>query len=366
MILQNAPGYTIRMSFPDATPRAIAGEAETARVFPGAVVWLSRGDAVAAHFASGNTAYDAEYSAPVQRDTLYDLASVSKPFTMTAWLIAAREHGIAAEMPLARFLPVFESTPLQDITLRDLLRHSSGLRFAVQELAKTPVAEWNARIAAAPPGNAAGDKVYYSCTNYYLLARVLEIVCGSTLREFIEERILAPLGLAHTTFEPLREYSLQQLAPTEIDATTGQPWHGIAHDPAARSWREQTGGACGNAGLFSTAADLARFSRMWLEDGAPLLREDDARRAFTDALPENQNLRGWCWQIDALGFMSHLRPPQTAGHMGFTGPTLFLNPHTKHLAIVLNNRVYPTRDGPNRLSYHRRLAAWLFETTGVE
>jgi len=347
-------------------PFVICREAQDARVFPGATVWLSRGQKIAAHFASGTTAYDANYSAPVALDTIYDIASLSKLFTMTAWLMAARENKIEVETPIARFIPQRSSTSFDDITIRDLLRHSSGITFAIQELENVPASQWNARIAAAPLGHKVGSKVHYSCTNYYLLARIIEIIAATPLHIFIADRILAPLQMWDTTFSPTEQYSLQQIAPTEIDKEDQTPHHGIVHDEAARSWQLQTGGACGNAGLFSTASDLARFARIWLEDGAPILHETDARRAFSNTLPENQNLRGWCWQIDMLGFMSHLRPPQTVGHMGFTGPTLLLNPQTKHIAVVLNNRVYPTRDGPNRLSYHRRLAAWLFEKTGRE
>src|SRR5690606_31880645 len=145
---------------------------------------------------------------------------------------------------------------------------------------------------------APGTRVQYSCTNYYLLARVIETISGQPLRRFVEERLIAPLGLRNTTFEPLTEYSLDRIAPTEIEENGGLPWHGVVHDEAARSWQRQTGGACGNAGLFSTAADLARFGRMWLdggalENGAVLLDAEDARRTFTDVIPETHNLRGW-------------------------------------------------------------------------
>src|SRR5690606_36659060 len=131
----------------------------------------------------------------------------------------------------------FESSPVAEITVRELLRHNSGITFAIQALKSTPAAQWNERIAAAPLGHAIGERVHYSCTNYYLLARVVEVVCGQPLQRFIEERIIEPLGLENTTFEPLQKYSIDRIAPTVINAATGKPHHGIVHYKAARPWR---------------------------------------------------------------------------------------------------------------------------------
>jgi CubicO group peptidase (beta-lactamase class C family) len=140
----------------------------------------------------------------------------------------------------------------------------------------------------------------------------------------------------------------------------------MVHDEAARAWSTATGTACGNAGLFSTAADLARFAQLWLDEGScngrQILAPEDVRSTFNDVMQEGSHGRGWCWQIDAAFYMSHVAPRGSAGHTGFTGPTFFLNPTTRDVAIILENRVCPTRHGPNRMPYHQRIAQWLFHS----
>jgi CubicO group peptidase (beta-lactamase class C family) len=350
------------------TLNAILQEAIGARAFPGAVVWLAHGDRVAAHMAAGSTAYDAAFSRPVTCDTVYDIASLTKLFTATAFIIAAHETKTAVDTPVSALLPEFEVPDKCDITLHQLLNHTSGIELAVQALVEIPVHEWVTRIAQVPLKSAPGTGVLYSCTNYFLLSHVIEALSGQRLNRFIESTVLQPLGMEWTSFTPLTRWNRDSIAPTEVDSATGKPWHGIVHDEAARAVAAE-GGCCGNAGLFSTAADLARFARLWLQEGAcgtrQLLPPAIVRQALQDTVDAGTHRRGWCWQLDAAFFMSDDAPPGSAGHTGFTGPTLLLNPTTWHVAIVLNNRVYPTRHGPDRMVYHRRLAAWLFENSGA-
>ncbi|HVF11028.1 MAG TPA: serine hydrolase domain-containing protein [Abditibacteriaceae bacterium] len=340
--------------------------AVTARAFPGGVVWLARGAEVLAHEAHGATAYAGACAQPVTRATLYDIASLTKLFTATALLVAARAAGVAMCESLARFLPEYSVPDKSAITLRHLLNHSSGIAIAVQSLVDVPAQEWLNRIAAAPLRTPIGSEVHYSCTNYFLLARVVEALSGQLLHRFIEAQILEPLDMARTTFWPLQKFDRGEIAPTEIKAATGEYWHGVVHDEAARAWSTATATACGNSGLFSTAGDLARFAQLWLDAGAcgqrQILAAQDVRSAFNDVVREENHGRGWCWQIDAAFYMSHAAPRGSAGHTGFTGPTLFLNPTTRHVAIILENRVCPTRHGPNRMGYHRRIAEWLLQS----
>lgn len=360
----------------------IFNEASAERAFPGGVVWLADGTGVVAHEAYGTKAYDdapgAAWSGGVERDTIYDIASLSKLFTLTAFIIAARAHGVPVETPLAKLLPAFQVSDKRAITLRQLLNHSSGMGIAIQSFTKmptiadpaivahqgiVPTAQWVERIAAAPLKTPPGTAVLYSCTNYFLLARVTEILSGQRLDEFIHSELFQPLGMAHASFTPLADFPAIAIAPTEMIADSATPWHGIVHDEAARTWQQETGGACGNAGVFATAADLACFAQLWLDEGAAqgrqILHPNDVHNALYDTVPEDDIHRAWGWQIDAASYMSEAAPPPSAGHTGFTGPTLWLNPRTKQLCIILENRVYPTRQGPNRMGYHRRIAEWL-------
>jgi len=341
-------------------------EAITTRTFPGGVVWLAHGDKLLAHEAFGSTAYASGTSTMVACDTIYDIASLTKLFTTTAFLIAAHAAQVDVQTPVYNFFPAFKTTAKSAITLRHLMQHSSGIEIAIQNLVDVPVEQWSERIASAPLRAAPGTGVLYSCSNYFLLGRVVEILSGQRLDVFIEEQLLRPLGTKRTGYRPLQKFKQRQIAPTEVEGVDEdlmpQPWHGVVHDEAARAV-EAAGGACGNAGLFSTAADLSRFAQLWLNGGAfngrQIIAEADVRRALTDIFDDGSARRGLGWQLDAEFYMSNAAPRHSAGHAGFTGPTLWLNPQTRHVAIVLNNRVYPTRHGPNRMPYHRRIAQWL-------
>ena len=360
----------------------IFDEAIAARAFSGGVVWLANGSGGVAHEAFGTKSYaDAPGSAwagRVRRDTIYDIASLSKLFTLTAFLIATRANGVKVETPVANFLPSFHVADKSAITLRQLLNHSSGIGIAIQSFTRmptiddaaiiahqgmVPAEQWVERIATAPLKTSPGTNVLYSCTNYFLLARITELLSGQRLDKFMRREIFQPLGMTRSTFTPLADFPATAIAPTEIYAASNTPWHGIVHDEAARTWQQETGGACGNAGVFATAADLASFAQLWLHEGTAqgrqILHPADVHSALYDTVPEEDIHRAWGWQIDAWGYMSKAAPPHSAGHTGFTGPTLWLNPRTKHLCIVLENRVYPTRHGPNRMEYHRRMAEWL-------
>ncbi|HEX8833398.1 MAG TPA: serine hydrolase domain-containing protein [Abditibacteriaceae bacterium] len=342
---------------------AIFAEAAVENVFPGGVVFLARGERVLAHEAFGTTAYDAPISRAVTTDTLYDIASVTKLFTATAFFIAAREMNVAIESPVAHFLPQFRAGGLRDITLRQLLNHSHGLELHLQELPGVPREEWIDRIAAAGLRTSPGETVRYMCTAFFLLTKVIESWTHGPLDEWVSERILQPLQLARTTYRPLNDFAPDEIAPTEVDAATGEPLRGAVHDEASRAWN----GISGNAGLFSVAADLGKFAQMWLQNGSwngrQIIDERDVRRALTDVRQEEKYKQGLGWHQEVPSWMSNEAPPGTAGHLGFTGPSLFISPATQHICIILDNRVYPTREGPLRLKYHRQIAEWLFRNS---
>jgi CubicO group peptidase (beta-lactamase class C family) len=346
--------------------RAIANDAIARRIFPGAALFLSRGETCFAYEAFGATAYDAEYSRAVGTQTIYDLASLTKLFTATAFIIAAREAKVSASTLLFHFLPQFQSSDKREISLRHLLQHASGIEIAIQDLTEYSPGEWVERIAAAPLHAAPDEKVLYSCTNYFLLARVIEKLCGDSLDDFITARVLRPLSAQRLTFYPLGEFPLNEIAPTEINDATGAPFHGVVHDEAARAWQEYSGRvSCGNAGLFGTAEEVTAFARLWCDNGVShgqqVLEKSEIEAALAHPLTEGESgtRRAWSWQMDARYFMSERAPEDSIGHAGFTGPTLWLNRSTRDVCVILNNRVFPTREGRERFPTHRRIARWL-------
>ena len=338
-------------------------QAHQKRAFPGGVVWLDDGK-VLLHDAFGGTTYndaaDILLGRNVRKEMLYDLASLTKLFTATAILMASEKLGISLDTPISHFLKHFQKDTYDEIMLRNLLLHNSGIEIAVQSLNAQNHADWISLIAGAQLHANPGEVVKYSCTNFFLLARILELWTDTPADQWISTNILQPLNMTRSSYWPQKYFSLNDIAPTEIDSQTNKPWHGIVHDEAARSWQQQTGSTCGNSGLFSTAEDLSKFVALWRCEGtlngqkyfsAELAREALHPTASEDIL----GWRGLGWQIDAKFYMGHKAPAGSAGHSGFTGPTLFFTPEGT-CVIILENRVYPTRNGPERMMYHRRIA----------
>jgi|GEM_PF-2970284 len=338
------------------------------QAFPGGVVWLNN-KKVLLHHAFGRTTYDTPGDVlagqDVREDMLYDVASITKLFTTTAVLMSAKKLAISLDTAIAAFLPEFKKEIYDKITLRHLLLHNSGIEIAIQSLTQKMCIEWIEHIAAAPLHAPPGETVKYSCTNFFLLARILERWNNSPADQWITAHLLEPLKMTRSSYWPQKYFSLDEIAPTEISPTTQQPWHGVVHDEAARAWQQHTGSTCGNSGLFTTAADLAKFIDLWKNhgtlNGQKYFSAELAKEALHPQAKEGDLAwRGLGWQIDARFFMGHKSPAGSAGHTGFTGPSLFFTPEN-NCVIILENRVYPTRNGPERSMYHRRIAQALLE-----
>jgi CubicO group peptidase (beta-lactamase class C family) len=244
--------------------------------------------------------------------------------------------------------------------VRHLLLHNSGIEIAIQSLIAKNCIDWISLITEAPLHAPPGQTVRYSCTNFFLLARILELWTNTNADQWISANILEPLQMTRSSYWPQKYFSLEEIAPTEINPQTQKPWHGVAHDEAARDWQQQTSSTCGNSGLFSTVEDLAKFVKLWQNKGTlagkKYFSAELANEALQPAAKEGELAwRGLGWQIDARFFMGHKAPTGSAGHTGFTGPTLFFTPQNQ-CVIILENRVYPTRNGPERMMYHRRIA----------
>jgi uncharacterized protein YbbC (DUF1343 family)/CubicO group peptidase (beta-lactamase class C family) len=290
---------------------------------------------------------------PMTLDTIFDLASLTKCIATTASIMKLVQEGrIRLNDPVAAYLPEFAQNGKQDITVRELLTHYSGL--APDLDLKSP---WRGRETAftmamqQTPANPPGSRFVYSDINFEVLGFLVEKISGTPLNEFAERNIFQPLGMKHTRFLPPPELK-PQIAPTQYDEN-GVMLRGIVHDPTAR----RMGGVAGHAGLFSTADDLAIFAQELLH-GSRILSRESIEKMTTPQQPANAaSLRGFGWDIDSPYSTNRgeLLPVGSFGHTGFTGTSIWMDPITDTYVILLTNAVHP-RGGTSMVSLRSRVA----------
>ncbi|MFF9662958.1 serine hydrolase [Streptomyces althioticus] len=330
--------------------------------YAGAVLLAGRGRTVALHRPIGMAvryqAYDEETDTgvefppdqqiPMAEDTVFDLASVSKLFTSILAVQQIERGRIELEAPVASYLPDFGRAGKQDVTIRQLLTHTSGFRAWIP-LYEAPTYEEKVRRVydeelASPPGTA----YLYSDLNLISLQLVLEHVTGRRLDVLLREEITEPLGMRRTRYNPPASWK-PKIAATE-DAR--KPWSGLdrglvwgeVHDENAYS----LGGVAGHAGVFSDTWDLAVLARTLLDGGVcgrrRILRPESVELMFTDfntAFPGDEH--GLGFELYQHWYMGAMATPRTAGHTGFTGTALVLDPTTDSFLVVLGNSVHPVR-----------------------
>jgi CubicO group peptidase (beta-lactamase class C family) len=330
--------------------------------YAGAVLLAGRGGTVALHRPIGTavrySAYDektdtavelpADQQIPMAKDTVFDLASISKLFTSILAVQQMERGALELETTVASYLPEFAGAGKQDITVRQLLTHTSGFRAWIP-LYKEPTREGKLRLLwneapASPPGT----KYLYSDLNLISLQLILEKITGHPLDVLLRSEITTPLGMHRTRFNPPASWK-PEIAATE-DARP--PWSGLerglvwgeVHDENAYSF----GGVAGHAGVFSCAWDLAVLGRTLLNGGGygrrRILRPASVELMFTDfntAFPGDEH--GLGFELYQHWYMGAMATPRTAGHTGFTGTSLVLDPTTDSFLIVLGNSVHPVR-----------------------
>ncbi|MEV7309607.1 serine hydrolase [Streptomyces microflavus] len=330
--------------------------------YAGAVLLAGRGGTVALHRAIGRavrySAYDettdtgvefpADRQIAMAEDTVFDLASISKLFTSILAVQQIERGALELEAAVASYLPDFAGGGKQDITVRQLLTHTSGFRAWIP-LYQEPTREgrlrmlWN-EVPASTPGSA----YLYSDLNLISLQLILERITGRTLDALLRDEITAPLGMHRTRYNPPASWK-PKIAATE-DARL--PWSGLerglvwgeVHDENAHSFD----GVAGHAGVFSCAWDLAVLARTLLNGGvygrSRILSEDSVDLLFTDfntAFPGDEH--GLGFELYQHWYMGAMATPRTAGHTGFTGTSLVLDPSTDTFLVVLGNSVHPVR-----------------------
>lgn len=307
---------------------------------PGAVVLIGQNDRIVYAQAFGRRALQPVDEA-MTLDTVFDLASLTKVVATTPAILKLAERGmLSLDDPAARYWPQFAANGKAAITIRQLLAHTSGLPAGVDINQAARPADILKRIAALKPQALPGGDPLYSDVNFIVLGELVRRVSGQSLNAFAARQIFRPLGMQDTAFRPaaaLRERS----APTTWNGGTLR--RGEVHDPLA----VRLGGVAGNAGVFSTAADLARFARALLAGGRPLLSPASARLLFAPQTYPAAPPRGLGWRLDApLAANRAALPPLGAiSHLGYTGTGLWIDPISGVYVVILSNRVHPDGKG---------------------
>jgi CubicO group peptidase (beta-lactamase class C family) len=333
---------------------------------PGAVVLarMQRAGELLEHCSVRGCAVLRPERIPMARETVFDLASLTKPLaTATAVLLLVAEGAVGLDDPVAKFVPAFADREKDAVTLRHLLTHSSGLkpwrgyhdlllereRKSGERIIGTPAArDWVLdRILRSSLVHAPGSAAVYGDLDFIVLGAVVESVARQSLDRFCAERIFHPLGLEHTGFVPIGDGAgISESARRRFAATENCPWRGRilwgeVHDPNA----SVMGGVAGHAGLFAPADDVMRFAVTLL----------DVWHGRSDALPrellhhffERQRLpAGSDW---ALGWDTPTRGQSSSGnhfsehsvgHLGFTGTSLWIDLAQEAIVVMLTNRVH--------------------------
>lgn len=322
---------------------------------PGGVLWLERGGQ-SHRKVYGHRALTPAPEATTE-DTIYDVASLTKVVATTTALMQLAERGqLDLDAPVARYLPAFAQNGKDRVPVRSLMTHTSGLRAGIPA---TPAWSGYAKgidLACAEKLVHPGGNFIYSDINYIVLGELVRVVSGRTLDAYCRDEIFVPLKLADTGFLPPAT-KLRRIAPTEV--VDGALIHGVVHDPTSR----RMGGVAGHAGLFSTAADLARFARMLLNggelDGVRILKPETIA-AMTRVQVESNDRRGLGWDIDSRYSAPRGRwfpAGASFGHTGWTGTSIWIDPGAKTFLLFLSNRVHP--DGKGDVTPLRRELATL-------
>src|SRR5438093_3147453 len=309
---------------------------------PGALVLVSHNGQVVYRKAYGYRALEPRREV-MTIDTIFDLASLTKVVATTTAVMQLVERGqVRLNDPVAKYIPEFAQNGKDDITVRMLLTHYSGLREDL-DLAHP----WQGRDTAfsmafaEKPANPPGSRFLYSDINFITLGELVERVTKTQLDKYCETHIFVPLKMTHTRFLPPVPWR-PKIAPTQYDENNTM-LRGVVHDPTAR----RMGGVAGHAGLFSTADDLAKFARALLTGSSVLPSLLVEKMSTPQQPPTSSSLRGLGWDIDSPFSTNRgeLLPVGSFGHTGFTGTSLWIDPTTRTYIILLTNYVHPQGKG---------------------
>ena len=359
------PSASFRPEILRAMDQAVL-KAVGSKKLPGGVLWLEHKGGIY------RKAYGKRATVPADEamtlDTIFDAASLTKVVATTPCILRLVEQDrLSLEDKACKFLPELTGDPNKaTITIRHLLTHTSGLLPGIRR-----GYEWlgyDAGIALATSEASSGHSGYdyrYSDINFILLGEIIRRLTGKPLSVFSHESIFEPLKMLDTSFGPAPAQAARIAPTTRMEDES--ILRGTVHDPTARAM----GGEAGHAGLFTTAHDLARYSRMILNggelDGTRVLQTETVELMSTVQTPETiVARRGLGFDIDSpyAGPRGETFPRGSFGHSGWTGTSLWIDPFSRTTVIFLSNRNHPS--GGNVLALRHRLGTLAAEATGFD
>ncbi|HVZ16054.1 MAG TPA: serine hydrolase domain-containing protein, partial [Terriglobales bacterium] len=296
---------------------ALMKDAVEQQIPPGAVVLIGHNGKVVYRKAFGYRSLEPARE-PMTLDTVFDMASLTKCLATATSITRMLELGqIRLNDPVSKYLPEFAQNGKEDITIRQLVTHYSGLAPDLDLKQSWQGYDTAIKMAMAEKlDNPPGAKFVYSDINFIVLGELVHKISGMMLDQYAKVHIYQPLKMTHTTFNPPESWRTK-IESTQYDER-GVMLRGVVHDPTAR----RMGGVAGHAGLFSTADDVAKFAQAMLDGGKPILSELSVEKMTTPQQPPIAlSLRGIGWDIDSpfASNRGELLPVGSYGHTGFTG-----------------------------------------------
>jgi CubicO group peptidase (beta-lactamase class C family) len=322
-------------------------------IYPAAAVVIGRGDSILYARGYGHFTWNPASAVPSPDSTLWDIASISKVLGTASAVMRLVDAGkVDLEAPVKRYLPRFSGGLKERVTVRMLLDHTSGL-LSYAPLFKRARTRAGAieQLYAENVVREPGAEPVYSDLNALLLGLLVEAVGQTSLDRFVAREVFEPLGLEQTTYHPAAAIR-RRVVPSAV--WRGQPVQGQVNDPNAAV----LGGVAGNAGVFTTAMDLARYAQVWLRGGSGATGQwvspATLKRFLTRGETAGPRLLGWDTPERNLGQESvfgTLISDAAYGHTGFTGTELWIDPTRDLFMVFLTNRTFDprVRDSMHRL-----------------
>ena len=309
--------------------------------YPGAAVVVGRRGAAVVEKGFGRLSWESTSPAVSPDRTIYDLASLTKVVGTTSALMILYDEGkIHLDDPASKFIPEFSGGMKDQVTIRMLLEHRSGLPAGrdLWRIAHSP-AEAREAVIETPLVCPPNQCYEYSDLGADMLGFIVEAAAGEPMDQFLHDHVFVPLGMNDTFFRPADSLK-SRVAPTEVAPPRGYPLQGEVHDENAFA----LGGVAGHAGLFSTAADLSIFAQMMLNGGeynGVRIAADSTVALFTTRAAGTRAL-GWD-TCGGEGSCGQYLGEDAYGHTGFTGTSMWIDPDRDMFVILLTNRVHEAR-----------------------
>ncbi|MFI4910592.1 MAG: serine hydrolase domain-containing protein [Sedimentisphaeraceae bacterium JB056] len=333
--------------------------------FPGAVVYIGKGEDTLFYEAFG-FAVSTPFKAKMHKNMIFDIASLSKPVaTASSIMVLIDQKKIDLDAKVSSYIPAFAQNGKENVKIKHLLSHTSGLPsyMSVAGLmipdGKSNPEKVFAKICSLKNQYEAGGKCQYSCLGYITLGKIVETVSGMPLDKFAAEKLFKPLGMNDTLYNPPKELEEKIVATTVAKGVVNR---GKVHDPLA----SKMGGVSGNAGVFTTASDLAKYCRMLMNGGCcisddkRILSESSVKLLTSDiaygrayGFDVNSEAHSWI-KGDCFG-------KSVFCHSGYTGTSIVCDPVSKVFIIILTNRVHPTDNGRTK-NVRKKIADIICET----